>query len=93
MSKTKDEIVENKEQVKTEAQKIWNEIKDKEMSMFSLPSQKLSNYCKPHFVEPNRLYLIVNATATLPALEQVLGNKFVIERVNKYLAVSRTKIL
>jgi hypothetical protein len=91
MNKTKEDQVDTKEQTKTEAVKIWSEIKDKEMSMFSLPMQKLSNFCKPHFIEQNRLYLLVNATSTLPALETVLGPKFSIERIDKYLAVSRRK--
>lgn len=91
MSKLKEDQSESKEQPKTEAVKIWNEIKDKEISMFSLPMQTVSHYCKPHFVEPNRLYLITNATSTLPALEQVLGPKFLLERIDKYLAVSRLK--
>lgn len=75
--------------VKTEADKIWEEIKNKKIEMFSLPSQIVSQYCKPTFIEPEKLYLIVSATSVLPALEVALGEKYVVDRLEKFVTVSR----
>ena len=75
----------------TEASKIWNEIKDKDILMFALPGQKVSHYCTPVVVEPTKLYLLVTATSVTPALETAIGNKYSVDLVNKYTVVSRSK--
>jgi hypothetical protein len=74
----------------SESGKIWNEIKNKEIQMFALPAQKVSDYCKPAVVEPTKLYLITSATSTLPALEFAIGKGFMVENYDKYIVVSRT---
>lgn len=74
----------------TEAGKIWSEIKEKNINMFSLPNQTVSQYCQPKVVEPSKLYLIISVSAALPALEAAIGNKYSVELVNKYIVVSRT---
>lgn len=76
---------------KTDAEKIWQEIKDKSIEMFSLPSQKVHQYCTPVTIEPSKLYLKASATSVLPALEATLGSKFLVERMERFLVVSRTK--
>lgn len=73
----------------TEAGKIWSEIKDREIQMFALPGQRVSDYCKPTFVEPSRLYLLTTASSTLPSLEEALSKEYVVELVDKYTVVSR----
>lgn len=73
----------------TEAGAIWNEIKDKTIEMFALPDQVISQYAAPAPVEPSKLYLLTRATAALPAIETALGKKFLVERVDKYVVVSR----
>lgn len=75
----------------TEASKIWNEIKDKEILMFALPNQKVSDYCSPVLVEPTKLYLLVTATSVTPSLEAAVGSKYSVDLVNKYTVVSRSK--
>lgn len=74
---------------KTEADKIWNEIKDKKIEIFSLPSQIVSQYCKPSPVEPSKLYLIVSASSVLPALETALGPAYVLDRMERFITVAR----
>jgi hypothetical protein len=74
---------------KTEADKIWSEIKNKRIEIFSLPSQIVSQYCKPSPVEPSRLYLIVSASSVLPALETALGPSYVLDRMERFVTVSR----
>lgn len=76
-------------QENTEASKIWNEIKDKNIEMFALPGQKVSQYCQPVNVEPSKLYLLITASSVLPSLEVSCGSKFVVELVNKYVTVAR----
>lgn len=73
----------------TEAHKIWNEIKEKPIDMFALPNQVVEKYCRPLFVEPNRLYLVINAASVLPSLESALGEKYSVELSDKYLIVAR----
>ena len=82
---------EPKVEVKTEAHKIWSDIKDKPIEMFALPNQVVSQYCKPYFIETNRLYVIPTAAAVLPALEAALGSKYAIEVVDKYFAIGHSK--
>lgn len=62
--------------VKTEAEKIWDEIKDLKIEMFALPNQFVWQYCTalPFNVDPNRLFLTTRSTATLPSLEASLDS-------------------
>ena len=73
----------------TEADRLWAEIKDKNIEMFALPSQKVSHHCTPTFVEPSKLYLLARSSAVLPALEVACGKGYVVELVDKYMVVSR----
>lgn len=76
---------------KTEADKIWDEIKDKKIDMFALPDQIVSQYCDPAIVEPSKLYLRTTASSTLPSLEAAIGKNYAVELVDKYVVVSRVK--
>lgn len=73
----------------TEAGKIWSEIKDRTIEMFSLPNQKVNQYCSPRFIDPEKLYLLTTATSVLPSLETALGANFIVELADKYTVVSR----
>jgi hypothetical protein len=73
----------------TEGEKIWSEIKDKEINMFSLPSQRVSDCCSPVLIDPSRCFLLFRASATLPALETAIGNKYECNIEHKYIVVSR----
>jgi hypothetical protein len=73
----------------SEAGKIWDEIKSREIQMFALPGQKVYDYCKPAVVEPSKLYLLTSATSVLPSLEAAIGQAFIVENLDKYIVVSR----
>lgn len=73
----------------TEADKIWSEISNVALEMFSLPDQTVSKYCKPIQVEPSKLYVVSSVQAVVPALETALGKKFNIEKAHKYIIISR----
>lgn len=91
----------------TEAEKIWNEIKDRSIDLFALPGQVVSGYCKPLNVEPSKCYLTITASSVLPALEIALQptpheeraakasksapKLYDIERNDKFIIVSRKK--
>jgi hypothetical protein len=75
--------------VKTESEKIWDEIKNLPIEMFGLPSQTVAQHCTPVSVDPNRLFLTIRSTATLPALETTLGTKFTVELADKFVIVAR----
>ena len=57
---------------KTEAQLIWDEIKDLPIQMFGLPGQTVAQHCNPVWIEPTHLYVTIRASAALPALETAL---------------------
>lgn len=56
---------------KTEAEKIWEEIQLLPIEMFALPNQIVAQHCEPlpFAIDPNRLFLTIRSTATLPSLE------------------------
>jgi len=73
----------------TEANKIWAEIKDVPLQLFGLPNQFVSQFCTPVPVEPNRLFVVIKNSATLPALETALAGKYTVELVDKFVIVAR----
>ena len=75
--------------VKTESEKIWNEIKNLPIQMFGLPNQTVVQHCTPVSVDPSRLFLTVKSTSTLPALETTLGSNFTVELADKFVIVAR----
>lgn len=75
----------------TEAELIWNEIKNKEIMMFSLPGQRIFNYCRPMPIDPTRCFLLYKAGSAVPAIEAAIGDKYTCEAVDKYVIVSRKK--
>lgn len=76
---------------KTNADKIWEEIKDVKVNMFTLPDQTVSMYCSPIAVEPTKLYLSFTVTSVLPALEFALGTSYKVEVVGRFIAVSKSE--
>jgi len=75
----------------TEADLIWAEIKNKPIMMFSLPGQKVSDYCRPAPIDPTRCFLLYKAGSAIPAIEEAVGSKYSCEGVEKYIIVSRKK--
>lgn len=74
----------------TQAVRIWNEIKDLRLEIFSLPNQIVSNYYKRIDVVPDKCYLVAltNATSVLPCLETAIGNKYLVEQVDKFTIIA-----
>lgn len=77
----------------TVGEQIWEEIKNKPVSMFALPSKPVSDYVKMMPIEPSRCYIIHTISSFLPALEEALGPNYVCELMDKYIAVSRKSVL
>jgi len=73
----------------TMADKIWADLKDKQLDMFGLPGQIVSKYCQPAMIEPNRLYLVPKIGAVLPALEDAFGKKYTFELSDKFIIVAQ----
>jgi hypothetical protein len=75
---------------KTLTQKIWDDIRNVKLNMFSLNNQFVHGYYKPLFVEPNRLYLVgaTTATAALPALEEAISPRYQVEQAERFVIVS-----
>ena len=81
-------LVAEKPVVKTLADKIWDDIKEKPVEMFALPKQFVHMYCKQIKIEPSKLYLTFTVPAILPALEVALEGKYTVERLERYISVS-----
>lgn len=77
---------------KTEAEKIWDEIKGLKIEMFALPNQQVQHYCKPVSIDPAKLFLVVTAGSVLPSLESVVSPKYVVEKQDKFLIVSPASV-
>lgn len=74
---------------KTEAEKIWEVIKNVQIDMFALPDQYVSKYCTPTVVEPSKLYVTFRGIgAVLPALEVALGKRYNVEAQDKFIVIS-----
>lgn len=72
-----------------EADKIWQEIKNVDLGLFTLPGQTVEKHCVPQFVEPSKLYLLIQTGAAVAALEEVFKKVYVIEQAGKYITVAR----
>ena len=57
----------------TEAGRIWNDIKDREIFMFALPNQVVSQHAKPVLIDPGVLHLVLMSSAALPSLEEAVS--------------------
>lgn len=75
--------------VKTEAQKIWDEIKDLPIQMFGLPGQTVAMHVTPVMVEPTKLYVVTRSSATLPSLEETIKGAFAVELADKFVIITR----
>lgn len=73
----------------TTAQKLWEEIKNKKIDMFSLPNQKVSDYCSVVDADPEKLMITIKVSSTLPALESALGPDWSIEMAGKFYLISK----
>lgn len=64
--------------VKPESQKIWEEIQFLPIEMFALPGQVVGQHCAPidnyYLVDPDRLFMTIRSSATLPSLEASLDS-------------------
>lgn len=72
-----------------ESARIWEEIRYRPIEMFALPNQIVEQHCTPFPVDPNRLYLTVRSTATLPSLEASCGKEFVVELADRFIIITR----
>jgi hypothetical protein len=75
----------------SEAEVIWNAIKDRNIEMFALPNQIVGLHCTPFPVEPSKLYLTIRSTAVLPSLEAACNPDFTVEMVDRFVVVKRAE--
>lgn len=73
----------------TVAGEIWDSIKDLSIEMFALPNQFVHMHCRPLFLDPSKLHLVINSSAVLPSLEVAVGKGFSVELADKYVVVSK----
>lgn len=79
----------------TEAGRIWNDIKDREIFMFALPNQIVSQHAKPVLIDPGVLHLVLMSSAALPSLEEAVSkgdprrgiNSYQVELADRFVVV------
>lgn len=76
--------------VESEAEKIWNEIKNLKLEMFALPNQFVHLYYKPITIDPARLYLtaLTKATSVLTFLENAVSEKYQVEQIDRFTVLT-----
>jgi hypothetical protein len=74
---------------KTEAEKIWDEIKNRPILMFGLPDQYVFQHATFVTVEPGALYVTIRSSATLPSLEAAVAPGFTVELADKFVIIKR----
>jgi len=79
----------NNKEKETEADVIWEEIKNKTLDLYGLPNQTVEGHVKKLAVPGNELLLKMNASAVLPALEAAIAPKFEVEMSENYVIVRR----
>ena len=80
-------IMEKKE---TEADKIWEEIKDRPIDIFGLTNKKVSDYIVKIGIPDESLHVKLLVGAAIVGLEQSLGSDYDIELAEQqYLIISR----
>lgn len=75
--------------VKSEAEKIWDEIKNRPIQMFGLPDQFVFQHATYITVEPTSAYVIIRSSATLPSLEAAVAPNFTVELADKFVIIKR----
>jgi hypothetical protein len=75
--------------VRTEAEKIWDEVKNRSIMMFGLPEQYVFQHATFVTVEPSALYVTIRSSATLPSLETAIAPDFTVELVDKFVIIRR----
>ena len=75
--------------VKTEAEKIWDEVKNRPILMFGLPDQYVLQHATFVAIEPNALYVTIRSSATLPSLESAVAPDFTVELADKFVIIKR----
>lgn len=75
--------------VKSEAEKIWDEIKNRPIQMFGLPDQFVFQHATYIAVEPTSAYVIIRSSATLPSLEAAVAPDFTVELADKFVIIKR----
>lgn len=76
--------------VKSDSEKIWDEIKNVRLEIFALPNQFVHTYYKPMIIDPVKLHLtgLTKASSVLPALESALYPKYLIEQIDRFIVIT-----
>lgn len=82
--------VKAKETKRSEADEIWEEIKDKSVEMFSLPNKKIEDFVERLKIPGAVLYLRPTAPAIIAAIGPAIGDKYEVNTTEKnYLQIVR----
>ncbi len=72
-----------------DAEKMWNEIKNKPINLWALPAQLISQNVSVLPVSDTQLFITLKSPAVLPALEEALSGKYTVTQNDKYIIITR----
>jgi len=70
---------------------IWEEIKNLDLNLYSLPNQKVHMHCKVIPLNEKELYLTSGVAGFLPALENAISSSYIVEKQDKYIIVKHAE--
>lgn len=75
---------------KLDSEKMWDEIKNLKLEMFTLADQFVHLYYKPMIIDPVKLHLtaLTKASSALPALEFAISPKYKSEQVDRFIVIT-----
>jgi hypothetical protein len=82
-------LTDTEEEVMSDADKIWEEIKGIKINAFSLPNQEIQNHAVKVKSGSDELYLKLSSTAVIVSLEEALASKFTVEQADDFVVVKR----
>lgn len=70
---------------------IWETIKNRPISLYSLPNQKVSDHVRKQKVAGDILLVTLASGSVLPALEQAVCDKYTVEVTERNYVIVREK--
>lgn len=79
-----------KEDVLTQAQRIWQQVKGIDIKMYALPHQTLEQHVDVVEVEPSKLYLVLKSSSVLQGIEDyVLPLGYKLSQVSRFTVLEQ----
>lgn len=76
---------------KSESVKIWEEIKNNPIDMYTLPDQKVSDHIEKLPVDGPELLVKPISSAAVASLQDAVGKEYEVEQTGDYVTIRRAR--